>query len=256
MLVYPSILPATAKAFNISSKKGFNPKNDIVMSIEYYVSGNSNTEAGMSFFIMSDSNFSGGLSGADLCFSGFANGLRAGVSTALIGLGIDSTGAFGLSGTGRDGYAEADRIPNSIAVRGSYVNGFALSSFNYYTSLSSLSGNYSIIQPTSSLRTLRFRLGNVGRTLYLDYRSNYNYNFTPIAAVDIGDYFDLENYYRIGFGFTTSVSSNKPNSVANFNIRRIHVEGQINQLSSLTPLIAVWENVLPLWPEVTESWSL
>jgi hypothetical protein len=256
MIVYPSVLPPGGRAFNFTSSRAYNPQNDIVLSVEYCISGNSNTEAGISFFISTDSSISGGVSGADLCYSGFYNGSLQGITTAVAGIGIDSTGVFGLSGTGRDGYNENSIIPNSIAARAGYSDYFALSTFgNYYRAISS----FNIIDNNTKPKALRFRLGDVGRAMYLDYKNDLDGCYETIARVDIGGHLGVgpstSTQYRIGVGFTTPISANNDSATANFYFKTVHCEGLVNSLNSIQPLLNFWENVLPLWPNVTESWS-
>jgi len=269
MIVYPSNLPENGQAFNLASKNAYNPQNDILISIEYAISGNENTEAGLSFFILSDLSFNGGVSGTDLSYSGYYNSAQRGITTGVVGLGFDSTGSFGLSageyystsdslsGTlsafYRDGYDETDILPNSIAVRGKRADFYAMSAVNnYYQPASTLN----LIGSDFQSRFLRFRLGNVARTLYLDYKLHVDDCYKPVASVDIGDYIDTSVFYKIGMGFTTPVSSNNTNTTANFFFKKVHVEGLVNTLSGLVPLLEVWENILPIWPDLTESWSL
>lgn len=238
MLIYPSILPQNGQAFNLISNNAYNPKADILLSIEYCISGNENTEAGVSFFLLSAvDSFIGGVSGTDLCYSGFYNNSLEGIRTGVIGVGFDSTGTFGisagryystsnplsssLSASYRDGYSESDIIPNSIAVRGDALSLYALSSFNYYRAVSSVN----LIDSEFQSRYLRFRLGNVARTIYLDYKGHFDEIYQNIATINIGEYIDITKFYRVGMGFTTPVSSNNALSIANFYFKKIHIEG-------------------------------
>ena len=228
MIVYPSVLPPNAKAFNFTSSRAYNPQNDILLSVEYCISGHSLTEAGISFFITGDDTFTGGVSGADLSYSGYYLSAQQGVSNAIVGIGIDSTGVFGLSATGRDGLNESDIIPNSIAARGGSTDYFSMSAFNnYYRAISS----FNIVDNNTQPKALRFRLGDIGRSMYLDYKHDLDGCYENIARVDIGDLFGIvpasDTFYRIGMGFTTPVSANNANAVADFYFRTVHVEGLV-----------------------------
>jgi len=261
MLIYPSILPENGRAFNVISSRAYNPQNDIVLSVEYCISGNANSEAGISFFIHSDSSFQGGISGADLCYSGSLSGVSTGINNAIACIGIDSTGAFGLSAGNlsyiwRDGFAEVDIIPNSVIGRAGKTENYAMSTYgNYYRAISS----FNIIGNDSRPKALRFRLGNVARTLYLDYKSDFNKSYKNIAAFDIGNALGVtdssDDFYKISIGFTTPVSSSNSNATANFYFRSIHIEGLVLSLTSARPLLEVWENIFEAWPDVNESWS-
>lgn len=277
MIVYPSELPANGIAFNFISDKAYNPQNDILLSIEYAISGHATTEAGLAFFVARDSSLNGGTPGADLCYSGSLSGASStGISVAEAGIGIDSTGVFGLSAgrttyplssaplssssvvdVWRDGYMDTDLIPNSVAARAGSANAFALSTFsNYYRAISS----FNVVEDHNRPRYLRFRLGDVARTMYLDYKANMSEQYESIAAVDIGDLLNVtatsETFYKVGMGFTSPVNSSLSSTVASFCFKTVHLEGLVTSLSSIAPLIEVWENVLPLWPDVGESWSL
>ena len=257
MIVYPSRLPQNSQAFNLASANVYNPQNDIVLSVEYCISGNINTEAGLSFFLSSDMSFSGGVSGADLCYSGYYSGASRGIRTGVIGLGFDSTGVFGLSAgeyysnsnplsgslsaNYRDGFALADIKRNSIAVRGKRSDSYSLSVLgSYYNHVSSVN----LVDSVFESRFLRFRLGNVAKTLYLDYKRNVDDMYEPIAVVDIDGYIDPNLSYKVGIGFTTPVSANNQQAVANFYFKRIQVEGYTgtynmytyNDLIDLSPI--------------------
>jgi hypothetical protein len=271
MIVYPSVLPSNARAFNFVSSKAYNPQNDIVMSVEYAISGNPNSEAGIAFFIHGDSSLAGGLSGADLSYSGYlSTGTVKGIGSALACIGIDSTGVFGLSAglssydtslsasvdsVYRDGFMESDIIPNSVAARAGNSQLYALSTFgNYYRAISSFN-----IIGDNTLKYLRFRVGDVGRTMFLDYKKDFNTSYENIAAVPIGNLLGVtetsETYYKVGMGFTTPVSANNTAATCNFCFRRVHLEGLVVSLTAIQPLLEVWENIFDLWPDVGESWS-
>jgi len=226
MIVYPSVLPANGMAFNFISDNTFDSHHDIVLSVEYSISGHANTEAGISFFVTDSSTFTGGVSGADLTYSGYYDGTSQGIQPALVGIGIDSTGVFGLSASGRDGFDESEVIANSYAVRAGTAEGYALSTFgNIYHAISS----FNVVDSTDDSHILRFRVGNVSRALYLDYKANASEVFTNIATVDIGTHLDPQPQeiipLRVGMGFTTPVSSNNSSSVAEFLFKTIHIEG-------------------------------
>ena len=192
--------------------------NDVVMSIEYSLSGNSNSEAGFSFFITTSANISGGGGGVGLGYTGDV--LAAdGVASAIAGFGIDTHGYFGLSGTDIDGVAP---VANSVGARGGYAEFFSMSALGNYYEL--LPANIPVVLGDDRLRSLRYRVGNLGRTMYLDYRENHDDEYINIAEVELGDRINLLSSYRVGIGYASPFSSIEE-AVPNLVIRSIHIEG-------------------------------
>ena len=166
-------------------EKDFTPYSDIVWSFDYYVTNlAANSNLGFCVFLQDSynlplSSYQGGNSTIDLGYSGLsaknttwtiASSLSAGLSGALIGIGFDSTGSFAVSATSsstilRDGVADNQRINNSVSIR-SGAPYYKYGEYNVNRALSAY--NFNVVD--SNKKTIRARLGNIGRTLYIDYR--------------------------------------------------------------------------------------
>lgn len=213
-------LPYTGvKCFNLISDKSYDLTNDVVLSVHYSLSGNINSQAGFSFFICqsaADQDLESGQGGIDLCYTGMSNAVAA--------FGIDTDGVFAQQQTGAQGTINSyDLILNSVAARPGVADEFALSALgSYVVALSSY--GITVVQPDDTMRTLRYRVGNLGRTMYLDYRVNHDDDFLNIAQVDIGDRITLGEPYKVGVGYSSpfsGVEEAKPN----VRIASIHIEG-------------------------------
>lgn len=197
-------LPFTGeKCLNLISDMSYDVTNDIVMSIHYSLSGNSISEAGLSFFI---------------CASAADQELTSAQNDTGLGY-IDLPHSIAAFGVDTDGNFAQTYVPNTLAARSGINENFALSSFGDY-----IIDNVIIVNPDDAMRTLRYRIGNLGRTMYLDYRVNHDDEFTSIAQVDIGDRLTLGEPYRIGMGFSTPFSTTEEAKV-NIRIESIHIEG-------------------------------
>lgn len=232
-MLYPT-LPATAKAFNLASKSAYSPFYDIVWSFDYAISGNSNTEAGFTVFIMDNIPLSGGNSGIDLGYSGLSSQnviggtIKPGISGAKLACGFDTTGSFGVSaqltGSGfiRDGVNDSNRILNSITLRGGWPD-YSYSSYSYYNPISSLtSKTFNIVESSVSYKTIRARLGNIGRTLYIDFRNNVNEDFTNLVTHEVTLNSPISALYKVGVTFATPVSGGSSGIIY---LKNFHTEG-------------------------------
>jgi hypothetical protein len=249
-MVYPTFTINT-KAINIASAYGYSPYFDIVWSFDYAISGNSSTEAGFTIFLMNDSYvLSGGNNGIDLGYSGLSaassslSSINPGISGAVIAVGFDTTGCFALSATSgtrtlRNGIPTAQRIQNSISIR----DGSPLYSFNTYrynVALSSIDSSFKIVENTVQYKTIRARLGNVGQTLYVDYRNNPEENFKSLLEAKVSLNITSATKYKAGISFATPVSSNNIDKVGNIYIRNFHTEGSAVS-GDMTPVYSLYQ---------------
>jgi len=234
-MVYPTFTINT-KAINIASAYGYSPYFDIVWSFDYAISGNSSTEAGFTIFLMNDSYvLSGGNNGIDLGYSGLSaansnlSSINPGISGAVIAVGFDTTGCFALaalSGTQtlRNGVIDTRRIQNSISIRSGWPS-YSYNTYRYNVALSSIDSSFKIVENTVQYKTIRARLGNVGQTLYVDYRNNPEEDFKPLLNTTVNLNISSTTMYKAGISFATPVSSNDINKVGNIYIRNFHTEG-------------------------------
>jgi len=254
-MVYQT-LPTSATSLAIF-EDGLSPYYDIIWSFDYRLSNiNPTDEFGFCFFLQDASNpLSGGGVGVDLGYSGLSSyspsGSAAfGMLSAIIGVGFDSTGQFALStnwpgGKFRDGLTDSQKLSNSVAIRGSYPS---FSYLNYYKQVTA----FNIID--SSPKTLRARLGNFGRTIYVDYRPSPATDYVNVVTQNIDLYFDTSTRYRPGVSFVKPISSQLPSSQLKVIVSNFHVEGKnetpVFETYSFTPLSVFSVGSEPLGPDI------
>jgi len=177
----------------------FNPNYDIVWSVQFLLSGNNNSSGAFTTFLSDTTTITGGGSGIDVGYSGVP-----GLSGTKLAVGFDTTGLFASSFTypnssTRDGI---DPQPNMLVIRGGYPN------FNliFASPLSALSDSFNLVYDSEIYQTLRFRLGNVGRTLHVDWRPTNDTSYTQLTSVNVNLDFNDTSLYYIGYSFTTPVS--------------------------------------------------
>lgn len=220
-------------------EKDFTPYSDIVWSFDYYVTNlAANSNLGFCVFLQDSynlplSSYQGGNSTIDLGYSGLsaknttwtiASSLSAGLSGALIGVGFDSTGSFAVSATSsstvlRDGVSDNQRINNSVSIRGAAPY-YKYNEYNVNRALSAY--NFNVLDSTK--KTIRARLGNVGRTLYVDYRYSADEDFINIITQDVAFTIAPSSRIRPGITFATQVSSSP--SVPRVFFSNLTVEGK------------------------------
>ena len=222
---YPTNLPVDAASVNISDGE-FSPFFDIVWSIKYeIVNWDGADEYGLCFFLQDSSvPIEGGGRGIDLGYSGTSTSVPGfsyarGMTGGVIGIGLDTRGMFAANtvwpgGETRSGLNDVDLLPNSITVRGGAADNYAFVQTNGIGAFNLLS---------DGVKILRARLGNYGRTLYLDYRGAGDTDFVNILTQDV----DID--ISIGDRLTPGVSFVKPlASITQLNIKvdTFHVEGK------------------------------
>lgn len=233
---YPTL--SAAKAINFAAKTPFSPYYDIVWSFDYAISGNANTEAGFTIFLArGDTPLNGGSGGIDLGYSGLSSifikqsYIERGIVGGAIGVGFDTTGLFAASAVNstykvRDGINSLKAIKNSVTIRGLSPS-YSYSQYSYNQPLSSLNNTFNIVASGEIYKTVRARLGNIGRTLYIDYRNDPSEEFQPILEKDIDIVVDPNTKYYPGISFVTPISSISRNAIGNIFVKNIHTEGKI-----------------------------
>ena len=182
-------------------------------------------------------------SGVDNTYNTVAD---SGLNGGLLGVGFDSTGCYALSVSYgdqfiRDGKSDSERIPNSVAVRG----GAPDFSYNKYSVNYTLT-NFNIID--SVKKTVRARLGNLGRTIYIDYRYKSDEDFIPLLTQDVDLGVSLYNFIKPGITITKNISSSNINSAPTIVIENFHFEGK-TEIPVIDPGTIIPElSVFPLGP--------
>lgn len=230
---YPT-LSSSSRAINIASREGYSALYDIVWSFDYAISGNNQTEAGFTVFLTTSGRLNNGNGSIDLGYSGVsATGLpyspASGILNGVIGVGFDTTGLFAVSAaigsnTIRDGINEAKRLKNSVAIRG-VAPSFSYTTYSYNSSVSALNSTFTITESAEIYKTIRARLGNVGRTLYIDYRKSPTDQFVPLLEQNVSLNLPVSTFYNVGVSFATPISSIKQSAKGNIFIKNFHVEG-------------------------------
>jgi hypothetical protein len=253
-------------------ERGFSPYYDIVWSFDYYLDKiTPETEFGFVFFLQDNSIVPRSQSfGINLGYTNNNESLDiitrpngdlfrrpdqtsifslryedGGLSGAVLGVGFDSTGCFALSTTYsgfilRDGKSEDQRIPNSVSIRGPSpaYGDRTFYSYNMYSVNYALT-NFSIVDGVK--KTMRARLGNLGRTIYIDYRRSPLEQYTNILTQNVTLGIPGSAFLRPGVIFTKPISSTSISAVPVSYIQNFHVEGKAYQ-----PVFDFGSEVVPL----------
>jgi len=192
-MVYPTSLPADAASVAVF-ESGLSAEFDITWSFTYELSNQTaGDEIGFCMFLQdADVALEGGGVGPDLGYTGTYDltSKAEPLSGKVVGIGFDTLGAFGLpiddygSGDTRDGLSAV--VPNGVHVRSANGNIISTQSVSAYDI------------SEAGKRTVRARLGNYGRTIYVDYKLQGEEFFTPILKQDVSLTFDSSTRYRPG----------------------------------------------------------
>lgn len=261
---YPTLDP-NAKLFKIY-EKALSPYYDIVWSFDYYATSiPTNSQLGICLFLQDSQGLTQGQTypiltspdgttylaypdasyylsylpisnTVDLGYAGSLNGIDKG----MIGVGLDSTGSFALavSSTGvlvRDGELDSRRKLNSLSVRGQAPS-YSWNEYSINLPLSTF--NFNVLETRK--KTIRARLGNVGQTLYVDFRYSPTEDFVNILTQNVTFSRTLSSRFRPGVTFVKPVSGIAPSPVIRFS--NFTVEGRegftyVSPPSSVVPLV-------------------
>lgn len=221
---YPTLDP-NAKLFKIY-EKALSPYYDIVWSFDYYATNiPANSQLGICLFLQDSTGTTQAslLSGGNNIDLGYA-GAVGGTDKGLIGVGLDTTGCFALSLSTlgsliRDGDLDSNRKINSLSVRGQGPS-YSWKEYSVNKPLSTF--NFNILE--SRKKTIRARLGNIGQTLYVDFRYGPTEDFVNILTQDVTFTRTLSSKFRPGVTFTKPVSGVAPKPTIRFS--NFTVEGR------------------------------
>ena len=226
-----------SKTSNILSKVSVNPNFDIVWSFKYLLSSTGVTSQHQGGFVTyvstSSSTYTVGGSGF---FLGYDNDpTTQGITGSVLGIGFDTLGFFAVSGIGgrTSGVDILSAKPNSVTIRGGY-SGF---DFVYNESISSLNTNMTLLTNTDSYQWLRFRIGNVGQTLYIDHRINDNDSYAKLLELPISLQIDDSAFYSVGISSSypiTGTAFTSSNDTV-FRIKNFQIEGSTSTPDTFTP---------------------
>lgn len=260
---YPALDP-NAKLFKIY-EKALSPYYDIVWSFDYYATNipansqlgiclflqdSTGTDVAVSYPIITDPSgdeyltdptgtfylsYIVAANNIDLGYAGFNNNIDEG----LIGIGLDTTGSFALqlSSGGtlvRDGDLDINRKNNSLSIRGQ-APGYSWSDYSVNLPLSTF--GFNILETRK--KTIRARLGNVGQTIYVDFRYSPTEDFVNILTQDVTFSKSLSSRFRPGVTFVKPVSGIAPLPTlrfSNFTVEGREIFAYIPPLSSVATL--------------------
>lgn len=235
---YPTDLPLSAASVQIF-EEGMSPQYDITWSFTYEVNAYTpGDELGYCMFLQNANvPLSGGGVGPDLGFSGdpdiTAPASSRPMTGPILGIGFDSLGVFASDltyTTGASAYRDGSSyVPNSITIRDKDFNLVVTKALTAFDIVS------------SGKRTIRARLGNYGRTIFVDFKNNTDTFFTPLLTHEItGLEISTDTRYRPGISFVKPLTSSNTNGV--IITTGFHVEGNQNNTTEsefeFTPLSA------------------
>ncbi len=253
---YPTDLPLSAVAVQIF-EEGMSPQYDITWSFTYELSNyTSGDEIGYCMFLQ-DASFplSGGGVGPDLGFSGNTL-LSAALSSQplnkpVLGIGFDSLGVFASDLVYANGPTRPGRgyKPNSITIRDKNLDIITTQAISAFELIS------------SGKKTIRARLGNYGRKVVVDYKSESDTFYTHLITQELSgiDVYSSSRY-RPGVSFVKPLTGSNTNGT--IVTTGFHVEGNQNETIEgnfeFTPLTAfainnVTTGPVPQQPPISED---
>lgn len=195
----------------------FNAVNDITWSFQYALTGSTNSTGGFTTFLFNSDTLSGGGALSGLGYSGY--GAMSGINDAVLVIGFDSTGLFGVSGSSLSS-GSVTKIPNSLTIRTG-------TNFEYLTCISLTSLGIPLLSSVFDLNTLRFNLTNVGQTLKIAIKDS-NYKYQTVLSIQTGLVLSETDQYNIGFSYATPVSGTDKTTLV---IKDIHYHGKTTDLT-------------------------
>jgi hypothetical protein len=230
-MVYPT-LPLSAASVAVF-EEGMSPQYDITWSFTYELSGwTAGDEIGFCMFLQDGAHIlSGGGVGPDLGFSGggpYVNATARSMNMPVIGIGFDSLGVFAASleytdASTRSGVAY---VPNSITVRDSNFDVVATQAITQFDLIS------------DGKRTVRARLGDYGRKIFVDYKDEGDTFFTHLLTQEVSLDFSPGSRYRPGVSFVKPLTGTTNGVIVTTGF---HVDGNQadaeEEVFEFTPLI-------------------
>lgn len=210
--MYPSdvLLPANAKYYGfIDTKRPFNIHHDIIWSFSFALTG---VQHGYTTFLTTTPSTTGGIPGQRLSYLGNS----AYDTTGFLAIAFDTTGLFALSTVDYTGVGENLCLPNSILVR-DYQNQLI-----YNERLSNLDTTFFLTSAVKNYQTLRFRVCNAGKSLYIDKLQNNSY--INLNKVLIPGFSATNNNVYVGFSYSSPISSSSI-TPSTLYLKNFHIQG-------------------------------
>lgn len=216
------LLPANAKYYGfINLDKPFNIHWDIVWTISFAITG---IEHGFTTFLTTNKELTAGIPGHRLGYLGDVKYVRGIDSTiilsesgdrikkdpiilsaydtrGILAIALDSTGYFALSSDTYDGIGIDQTKKNSLIIRDSNDN------LIFNQTLTSLDTSFFLTSSIKNYQTLRFRLTNIGKRLYID-KQQPDLTYKNLVTVNISSFnADSHNIIYSGITFQSPISS-------------------------------------------------
>jgi hypothetical protein len=182
---------------NFFINSAFNANFDITWSFKYAMNGTNGSSGGFSTFLFGNSALSGGGTYTGMGYA--PNSPDAGVSNGKIGVTFDST--------------------NTIKVYGT--------NFIQITSFQMPSYIVPLVNPTDNHNIIRFNFTNVQQTLKIAYKNKETNRYITFATIPTGLIPKDDDYYRVGFGYSSPLSAGGTKS--SFKIKDIHIQGNLSE---------------------------
>tara|TARA_R110000764_G_scaffold139089_1_gene227089 strand:+ start:5769 stop:7094 length:1326 start_codon:yes stop_codon:yes gene_type:complete len=247
-MVYPT-LPLSAAAVAVF-EEGMSPQYDITWSFTYELSGwTAGDEIGYCMFLQDGAHtLSGGGVGPDLGFSGggpFVASTAQAMNKPIIGIGFDSLGIFAapLEYTDATTRSGVYYVPNSVTIRDSDLNVVTTQALTGFDLVS------------DGKRTIRARLGDYGRKVFVDFKNEGDEFFTHILTQDVSIDIAPDSRFRPGVTLVKPLTGTHTNGV--IVTTGFHVEGNqqdaVEETFEFTPLIPFSSNNKTLGPVPQKS---
>lgn len=190
-----------AKLINfIYNGDSFNVNYDLTWSFKFALCGVSleDGQAGFTTFLSTSPTVTGGDYYSGLGYTGSPP-----LSGGLLAIGFDTYGVFALSSASFDGVSNLNIAKNSLIIRGASPTCNLL----YNIPLSVLSTEFTLLSTEINFCWLRFRLGDVGSRIYIDYRYDDTSNYTQLTSLPVSINFNLSTEAYVGISYTSPVTA-------------------------------------------------
>ena len=157
-----------------------------------------------------------------------------GLTEALLGIGFDTSGYFALSSPTHNGVPLSGVYKNALIIRGGEPSYPLL----YNIPLSSLSTEFTLLTTVENYCWLRFRLGDVGNTLYIDYRYGDDSRYVQLTSLPLTLNLATTSLGVVGISYSTPTSSTDDSQTL-FRIRNFAIEGGVS-----TPAMVSYANLI------------
>jgi len=239
-MVYPT-LPLSAASVAVF-EEGMSPQYDITWSFTYELSGwTAGDEFGYCMFLQDGAHtLSGGGIGPDLGFSGggpTVDPTAQAINKPILGIGFDSLGVFAAPIVYTDSSDSSTRsgvdyVPNSITIRDSNFDVVVTQALTAFDLIS------------NGTRTIRTRLGDYGRRVFVDYKNEGDTFFTRLLTQEVSLDIFPSSRYRPGVTLVKPLTGTHTNGV--IVTTGFHVEGNqsdaVEEDLEFTPLIPFVSN--------------